>query len=112
MAEISNNPSTVSTNNKFQQDQCGCIPWKYPQFGGPENICDFVGNQCFKNVFDRGDNIVNCSCFPDCSKITYDVYITKEPINAETECALTPPDINYLLRYANGYLVRNLKKKF
>ncbi len=87
------------------QVQCGCIPWKYPQFGGPETICDFNGNRCFKVFFDRGDNIVNCSCFPDCSKITYDIYITKELINADTECANVTGEPNYLQTYTNGYMV-------
>jgi hypothetical protein len=82
---------------------CGCIPWKYPQLGDESQICDYVGNQCFKNVINEGDRVLNCSCPVDCSKISYDYYIVKEVISAQEECN----ENKHILEYLRNYKVRN-----
>jgi hypothetical protein len=37
--------------------------------GDESEICDFMGNVCFKTVLSEGKRVLNCTCHVDCSKI-------------------------------------------
>ena len=86
------------------QEQCGCIPWKYPHLGNESAICDFGGNVCFKEVLEDGPRVLNCTCLMDCSKISYDFYIVKEQLKADVECTSTGQNEN-LIEYLQNYQV-------
>ena len=85
------------------KDSCGCIPWKYPQLEDETQICDFVGNLCFKTILEEGARILSCNCLADCHKISYEFYIVKEPLKPELEC------IGFLLEYLKKYQVKYSK---
>ena len=86
------------------QELCDCIPWKYPQLGDETQICDFVGNVCFRDILNEGARVLNCSCPVDCSKISYDYYIVKEELKPQVECSNTAHN-GFLIEYLSKYQV-------
>ncbi len=67
--------------------RCGCVPWKYPQMsGGEDNVCDSMGNLCWDTIFNNGSYLTNCSCYNDCSQITYKYFTTQQELKA-SDCS-------------------------
>ena len=86
------------------KDECGCIPWKYPQLENESMICDYNGNDCFKKILEEGTRVLNCTCLVDCSKISYDYYIVKEQLKTDVECYEISQYSN-LIEYLKKYQV-------
>ena len=89
------------------QEACGCIPWKYPQLGDATQICDFVGNLCFRDIINEGARVLNCNCPVDCSKISYDYYIVKEELKPQVECSNVAQN-GFLIEYLSTYQANTL----
>jgi len=88
----------------YDRSECQCVPWKYPQLGNTSELCDFLGNICFKKLMDENVRILNCDCRPDCSKVSFDYYVVREDLNPSVECNKTEENA-YLLDYLKNYQV-------
>jgi hypothetical protein len=68
------------------KDKCECVPWKYPGSQNISELCDIMGNLCFKDVLVDGNRLKDCSCFSDCSGVTYNYIALKEPLDPLEIC--------------------------
>ncbi len=68
-------------------------------------MCNLKGHMCLWRLFKEDNHEQNCSCYPDCTRTTFDITIVKEPIKAEEECSdnypLSDYTHNYLVNYIN-----------
>ena len=64
-----------------------------------------MGNLCFQDVLHDGKRLKNCTCFSDCSGVTYDYVVMKEPLDPKEICrnSSSNPYINLQL-YLTEYL--------
>jgi hypothetical protein len=83
-------------------DFCKCYPWKYPMPGNISEMCDHLGNICFKNMLSQQTRILNCTCKPDCSMVSYDYFIIQEDLNPNVECKKIEENKS-LLEYLKNY---------
>jgi hypothetical protein len=95
------------------KEKCGCVPWKYPGSQNISDLCDVMGNLCFDTVLFEGKRLKNCTCLSDCSGVTYDYIVLKEPLDPKEICrnSSSSPFIN-LQRYLTEYLIDVKMAKF
>ena len=92
-------------------DNCKCYPWKYPMPGNISEMCDLLGNICFKNILSQHTRVLNCSCKPDCSQVNYDYFIVQEDLNPTAECNKVEEN-KPLLEYLKNYQTDQHMTKF
>ncbi len=65
--------------------RCGCIPWDYPHVEEPLQVCQRIGDECFRNTMASAQIYKDCDCPVSCSSTTYSFSVISTPLDA-SEC--------------------------